>query len=155
MKNLFLLILIVVVLSSCATLPSPQSYVGMIDYTELTQRGLFVTESNSVSFDYEPIGSIYAEETDGWIKKSQVKEESKSKKKDIYSDDYYSSSRLEFGKKEFMPADVNRVLQSVADQLKRVGANGIINMKIDYIKIPLSKELSLNRIIVSGMAIKR
>ena len=59
------------VLSACSVsnLPAPKSEIDMIDYSMLTKEGYFVTESNSVSFDYEAIGSIYAVEVGGWVSK--------------------------------------------------------------------------------------
>lgn len=59
-----------------------------------------VTESNSVSFDYETIGSLYAESEGGWINKSYVEPS--------------------------MDALYNEVLQ----QLDTYNANGIVNLKI-------------------------
>ena len=79
MKQLFILIFTLVILNlnlvSCVTLPpppAPYAFAGIFDYSPLTSKGVFVTESNSVSFDYETIGSLYAISDGGWINKTYV-----------------------------------------------------------------------------------
>lgn len=156
MKKVFVsFILGVLILSSCSvSLPTPKSTVFVIDYSALTQKGIFVTESNSVSFDYEAIGSVVAEETDGWVKQSLLKDKEKQPRK-VYQDEYYDDSQYSSrGKNVFIPADLNAALQNLGEQLIEIGANGIINLKIEYVKVPYVKS-SLNSIIVSGMAIKK
>ena len=54
-------------------LPEPYVSVETIDYTSLTEFGYFVTESNSVPFDYQSVGSISIEVNGGWIKKIMKK----------------------------------------------------------------------------------
>lgn len=109
MKQPLLLIFALTVLSlnfvSCVTmslppLPAPYAFAGILDYSPLTSKGVFVTESNSVSFDYETIGSLYAESKGGWISKSYVEPS--------------------------MDALYNEVLQ----QLDVYKANGIVNLKL-------------------------
>ena len=82
---------------------------------------------------------------------------------DEYDDEYYDEDDYEyyedyqpisFGKRVFVPADLNNVLQNLGEQLINMGANAIINLKIDYVKTPYNKT-SLNTIIVTGMAIKK
>lgn len=74
MKKALLLFFCAIILSSCAIyLPAPKSIIGMVDYSGLINRGIFVTESNSVSFEYEPVGSIYVEEVGGWIHKMVIR----------------------------------------------------------------------------------
>lgn len=153
-KVLLLLILCATIFSSCAVLPTPISVVNVIDYSVFTQKGIFATESNSVNFDYEAIGSVLSEEIDGWVKKSSLKNEGKQPRK-IYQDEYYGDSQsVSFGKRVFVPADLNNALQNFAVQLKKMRANGVINLKISYIKVPYGKT-SLNSIVVTGMAIKK
>lgn len=109
MKQFFWLLFTLAVLSlnllSCATmslppLPAPYAFAGILDYSPLTSKGVFVTESNSVSFDYETVGSIYAVSKGGWISKSYVEPS--------------------------MDALYNEVLQ----QLAAYSANGIVNLKL-------------------------
>lgn len=93
-------------LMSCVTIPTPPApyaFAGIFDYSPLTSKGVFVTESNSVSFDYETIGSIYAESRGGWINKTYVEPS--------------------------LDALYNEVLQ----QLATYNANGIVNFKLNVI----------------------
>nr|DAO98116.1 MAG TPA: Putative heavy-metal-binding protein [Caudoviricetes sp.] len=135
--------------ASCATYqPTPKSFVSMIDYSAFTQQGIYVTESNSVNFDYEAIGSICAEELGGWI----------SKKSSEYSDpkeEYYLGSS--FSKKIYVKPDIQEAFKKLMDKLSQSGANGLINMRIEFTKELdiVGKQVTVDKIIVSGMAIKR
>lgn len=57
MKNLFYILLAVLLFTSCSMYKSINETV-VIDYSRYTSQGFFITESNSVSFDYKPIGSV-------------------------------------------------------------------------------------------------
>lgn len=116
MKKFLLLMIMAVCLSSCMTqveLPKPSAYAGIFDYYPLTSKGVFVTESNSVSFDYETIGSLYAQSRGGWINKK------------------YSSPSLQ--------ALYNEVLS----ELGKMKANGIVNLKLSISGSGTSEMLSL------------
>lgn len=94
------------VFGSCTTLqlpapPPPFAFAGIFDYSPLTSKGVFVTESNSVSFNYETIGSIYAESRGGWINKTYVEPS--------------------------LDALYNEVLR----QLGAYNANGIVNLRLN------------------------
>ena len=135
--------------TSCATYhPAPKSFVGVIDYSVLTSKGLFVTESNSVNFDYQAIGSVIAEETGGWIPKNGAKQKPVNA-----GDDYYVSSS---SKKIYMAPDIQAAFDNIAEHLSSIRANGIINLKITTSsEIDLVSKLSVDKIIVSGMAIRK
>lgn len=106
MKKIQLFILIMtatLVLNSCMTkfeLPKPSAYAGIFDYSPLTSKGVFVTESNSVSFDYETIGSLYAQSKGGWIDKKY----------------HYPS--------------VTALYNEVLVELGKLKANGIVNLRL-------------------------
>lgn len=108
MKQLFILIFTLVILNlnlvSCVTLPpppTPYAFAGIFDYSPLTSKGVFVTESNSVSFDYETIGSLYAISDGGWINKTYVE------------------------------PSLDALYNEVLKQLAAYNANGIVNLKIN------------------------
>lgn len=110
MKQLFILIFTLVILNlnlvSCVTLtlpplPAPYAFAGIFDYSPLTSKGVFVTESNSVSFDYETIGSLYAISDGGWINKIYVE------------------------------PSLDALYNEVLKQLDAYNANGIVNLKIN------------------------
>lgn len=138
-KKISCLLFSILVLSACSVsnLPAPKSEVFMIDYSMLTQQGYFVTESNSVSFDYEAIGSIYAEEVGGWVPK-----DGKPKSTDPKENYYINSGR----KHIYQKPNLQNTYVNIANKLKAVGANGIINLKVSNYS---------NKIIITGMAIKK
>jgi uncharacterized protein YbjQ (UPF0145 family) len=134
--------------TSCATyLPAPKSFVGVIDYSVLTSKGLFVTESNSVNFDYRAIGSVIAEEIGGWIPKNSAQSSVN------VNDEYYVGSST---KKVYKNPDVQVAFDNIAEQLSSIGANGIINLKITTSsEMDLVSKFSVDKITVSGMAIRK
>ena len=149
MKKILLSFFCAIVLSSCATyLPAPKSVIGMVDYSGLTNRGIFVTESNSVSFDYEPIGSIYVEEVGGWIRKDGKPDSVDPKEA------YYVNSSS--SKKVYQAPDIQTVYVKLANKLKEVNANGLINLKITSTSEfnQLSKT-TVGKIVITGMAINK
>lgn len=59
MKALYSIIaMATILLSACTTLPKPQVNSAIIDYQILSNHNIYASESNSVSFDYTPIGSF-------------------------------------------------------------------------------------------------
>lgn len=148
MKKLLFLVVSVFMFSSCAVYkPAPKSFIGVVDYSTLTQQGIFVTESNSVSFDYEPIGSIVAEETGGWVYKNGKPMNQDPK------DDYYIGSS---SKKIYQAPDVQVAFANLASRLKEINANGIVNLKVvSTMEIDLVSKLSVQKITVTGMAIHK
>lgn len=73
MKKVLLFVFAIGLLTSCATsaisYPEPYGFSTFLDYSPLTNKGIYVTESNSVSFDYKILGSVSATEVSGWVKK--------------------------------------------------------------------------------------
>lgn len=120
-------ILLILIFGSCGSLPEPESRIGVIDYTPLIKAGIYVTESNSVNFDYTAVGSIVATEKGGWIN-GRVKR-----------------------------PETQDALKNIIKELKRMGANGIINLNI-ISSVEMSDALMsktfVSAITVKGMAIK-
>ena len=121
-------------MSSCVTPIKFQQNAGFIDYSMFP--GMFLTESNSVSFDYQPIGSLYAEETSG---EYQVVKK-KVGNNEIYGDAY----AVVDGK--YRHANPQSALTFAAEKAKEMGGNGIINLRIEKIE---------GGYCVTGMVIKR
>jgi len=121
-------------MSSCETAQKFQQSAGFIDYAMFP--GMFLTESNSVSFEYQPIGSLYAEETSGeyQVVKKQVKNN------EIYGDGF------EIVDGKYRHANPQSALTFAAERAKEMGGNGIINLRIEKIDGGYS---------VTGMVIKR
>ena len=146
MKKILMICFLAVMLASCQTyLPSPVYIPGGVDYSALTDRGIFVTESNSVSFDYEPIGSVYVNAYGGWVRKDGKPREDDSK------EDYYilgSSS-----KKVYQLPSYEECFIRLAEKLNEMGANGIINLKFNWSKSVFDQ--TIDNLYISGMAIKK
>lgn len=152
MKKTFLIIASTLLLASCATVyhPAPRTVVGIVNYAPLTSQGIFVTESNSVGFDYEALGSIFVFDKSGWVRK-----DGKDAKDVDPKEAYYigSSSNKDWRRVE---PTVEECLSKLASKLKSLGANGIINLKIttSYNVNPVDK-VTYPEIAVTGMAIKK
>lgn len=148
MKGVFNLLMLAVLLASCSTVnvPSPKQYASCIDYGYLSQKGVYVSESNSVNFEYEPLGSLYVECTGGWVKNSQ--RSAQSSMEDIY----YNKGQ----KVVYQPATVEDAFSQALGELKKLRGNGIINFKINTISEYLpAYQASVNKIIITGMCIRR
>lgn len=120
-------LLLILVLGSCGSLPQPESRIGVIDYIPLIKAGIFVTESNSVNFDYTAVGSIIATEKGGWVN---------GRPKRPTTED---------------------ALKNIIKELERMGANGIINLNIIpsvEMSDDLMSKVFVSVITVKGMAIK-
>ena len=151
MKKVLLFVFAIGLLTSCATsaisYPEPYGFSTFLDYTPLTNKGIYVTESNSVSFDYKILGSVSATEVSGWVKKEkELKVANKNKKNnvdDMYADVERNQSN---GKYMRMSPSLDAAMERMANTLKEVDANGIINLKIQW---------EPDRIIISGMAIRK
>ena len=138
-KILMLCVIVMAALSSCAPTISPfRQSAGYIDYSMFP--GMFLTESNSVSFDYQPIASLFASEVTG---------EYKVEKKRVRTDEIYGNEYVEYdGKVRF--ANPQSALIFAVEKAKSMGGNGIINLKIG----PYTNR-GQDGYFVSGMVIKR
>lgn len=124
MRKIACTLLLSILISSCVTLPMPKSELGVIDYTPMVKEGIYVTESNSVNFEYTAVGSIMAVEKGGWI-----------------NDTYQKPS-------------AQKAFSSISKELNRIGANGIINLSISSSVEMTELKTYVSVITVKGMAIK-
>jgi uncharacterized protein YbjQ (UPF0145 family) len=149
MKKIISFCVVLLLVTSCTTYKIPyRRYSGTIDFSAYAQKGFFITESNSVSFSYEPLGSITAVVSSGY----EVLNSEKLKS----SDDVYGSfQKIKYGK--MIDASVNDALDELYNSARSLGADGIINFRSDYIPATFQKGVlvSPDSYIVSGMAIRR
>jgi uncharacterized protein YbjQ (UPF0145 family) len=144
MKKLTALLLLALAVSSCRT-PFLSSNAS-IDYTKYSERHFFFTESNSVSFDYTPIASVINTQISGYehLFKNGVEQ--------FKTGDYGYKVAKTTNKQKF--ATVESTLDDLYNNAVKMGANGVINLKIvnQYStgKLPVVVGYS-----ASGMAIKR
>ncbi len=146
-KSLFLLLLPAIFVScNTAKVLPPEQYSACIDYGYLAQKGVFLTESNSVNFDYEPLGSLYIECKGGWVKND------KRASGDAMEDIYMNKN----AKYVYRPATVEEAFDMALGELKRIRGNGIINLKINTISEYVPAYLvTVNKIIITGMCIRK
>lgn len=124
-SKIILLALCCLLISSCETVNIPQSTVTLImDYTPMTDKGIFVTESNSVDFDYVPLGSVVS----------------------VTNGAYRSS--VETGTK-YENVDLEKAFEEISKMLVVMDANGLINLKIES-----SFDDLMHYMTVTGMAIR-
>lgn len=126
MKKL-LLFLFAVTLASCSTLQYKATTYS-IDYAKYTELGFFITESNSVSFEYIPVASVGSKIESG-----------------------YTSADRDSGKNQLTYATGEDALAYLVAQSQKLGANAIIGLKI----VDVSINAAIPAFTASGMAIKR
>lgn len=129
--------------SSCRAPMTHATYY--IDYQEAGQGKVFITEANSVSFEYEPLGSILVEETSGVVKVTVPTTE-----KERNSDSLYGPGPATKTVNSYSKATAQTALNYAAKEALRLGGNGIINLRLT------STQNGKNSVVtVSGMVIKR
>ncbi len=147
--------ILALLLSSCTVYKFPyQSTASVLDYSEYTNKGFFLTESNSVSFEYKALGSVSAVTTGGYEIVSSV--ERKNMQDDVYLSPE-TSKKVKYGPYKW--ASSKDALSTLCDKAMEVSANGVINIKITYIPATYdSKTGSLaspDSYVISGMAIRK
>ncbi len=116
-------------------------YISIFDYWYLQQRDIFVSESNSVNFAYESIGSVVIEVRSGGTQTVNMINGRESGQ---------DLSTIQQKARE-------EVIMRLYDELKSLGANGIINVKVDVLPpVPAGKNIySGPGYSITGMAIKK
>lgn len=152
-KVLFLLALLPFMFS-CSTIgkfPYVQE-ASIMDYSQYEKKGFFITEANSVSFEYEAVGSVSAKVESGFevIGGKKIK----AIGDDIYQKQMATKTKVSYG--EFVAATPNQALDLLYKKAVENNANGIINLKIS----PITQYTQAYGNIVTGyfatgMAIKR
>ena len=165
MRKVLILAALALSMYSCKTQVPPEPYTtySTIDYSSLISDGYFVTESNSVSFDYDAISSIYMEVHRGWIKLTK-EERNQIRDEEMIGDDYYygtngSTQKLKSPHKyRYVTPNSEKAISELKKLMKAQGADGILNLKLSYQKIPSEKpgyQPLDEYIIVTGMLFKR
>ena len=148
MKKLLLFLLIVFSLNSCMSLKTPyRANFSMISYKPFTEKGFYITESNSVSFGYESIGHISVAVSSGYVKSEEDIE--KAQKQTAFIDENFAGEEQDPFYNPgsiFVEATPEDALKLMQKKIIEQGGNGIINLKYSY---------NLGAIYLSGMAIKK
>ncbi len=138
--------IIAISFASCAPKVSQRAY--FVDYQSAADGKVFITESNSVSFDYTPIGSILIEEIAGQYKESLSLTDRQSYKK---TDPIYGDLDQSASKKYYRYPNAESALDYAANSALKMGGDGIINLKMES-SISNDKRPMLT---ITGMVIKR
>ena len=149
MKKIISFCVVLLLVTSCTTYKIPyRRYSAAIDFSAYAQKGFFITESNSVSFPYEPVGSISAVVSSGY---EILNSENLKSTDDVYG----SYKKIKYGK--MIDASVNDALDELYNSAIRLGADGIINFRSEYVPSLYNKAVLItpDSYIVSGMAIRR
>jgi hypothetical protein len=142
-RILFALVVIVLMCSSCQTSPYIQK-VDYLDYSFFKEKIFFITETNTVSFPYESLGSISVIVRSGKAIKSDNEE------RDSYKPLYQR-------KGSFKRATLEDAYQLIYDSAREKGANGLLRFNIEYLTVDgdLIKNRPVIGYVITGMAIKK
>ena len=132
MKKL-LIIVILFLFTSCGIIIPAVKVTDFADFREF--KDFYFTESNSVSFQFTPLGIVSAVRVSG---DEEITTQNKN-------------SEPKYG---YIRATSQDALRLIYDKAKIIGANGIINIKLEYLKANDSYG-SNNGYFVTGMAIKK
>lgn len=155
MKKSFILLLLPLMVG-CGSIPK-QTYehtVSVLDYSEYTKQGFFLTESNSVSFDYEALGSVSVVIKSGYEVLNVSKRDSSND--DIYHSSRSGSDKVKYGTFQYAHAD--DALKSLCDKAIELRGNGVINIQTTYHPAVYDGNgilVSPSSVVVTGMAIRK
>ncbi len=145
-----LLVPVMTALGSCqsnsiAPMLSHRAYY--LDYKEAGRGKVFITEANSVSFDYEPLGSILIVEYPGYVKVSDPSGEVQEEKKKLFAANLYNHKDSNL---KYQTASMQSAMNYAVEKALELGGDGIINLHFSpYF------DTTTNAVQVSGMVIKR
>lgn len=149
MKKLLSLCLVALI-TSCSTYKVMyNASSGCIDYSTYSEKGFFITESNSVSFDYKPMGSLFVEISSGYEKRLE-------KNKKYLDIDGHEKSKTEISVGNWINATSKIAFDSLYKRSLDLKANGIINLQTKYYPATYYNNTMVtgDKFIVTGMAIK-
>jgi hypothetical protein len=140
MKKMILLFAIVLIFASCETSKFLTTETYFLDFRPYAEKG-FTMSSTIINESFEPIGDISCICTGGYDTKGLKMKEDESGMK-------YANVGLN---KKPVPCNFNDVIEKIYQESLKVGANGIINLKIDA-KSPFDAKNSV--LSISGLAVK-
>ena len=151
MKNLtFILLALLLSLPVVARKPYIlESHI--IDYRDYTSRGFFITETNSVSFDYDAIGSIIVTVEEGYHITEAKKEKPRIKER-LHG---VRKGDIEPKYGEFIKANIYDALDELYSEAIAAGANGVISLRIETIYTHKDGVPVVTGYVVRGMAINK
>ena len=154
MYKIIALLLLMVTLTGCYVLKTPYTAYGVsIDYSPYTNEGFFLTESNVVSFPYQALGSIEGRARSGYEEKINTKQGAKRLHDDVYGKEHKLSwSYVKPG--DFREATPEDALRMALSEAKSMGANGLINLRIEYLPAIYETYKDLVPVFYAGYSVK-
>lgn len=146
MKKSIIIAIAAAFLTSCAPKMQYVANSAYINYQTYADQGVYITESNSVSFEYSPLGSVSATVFPGYVKAVRPSQYGYT--------DLNGNPQLTEEYNKWQPADVNDAIALAVEKAKEQGGNGIINFKIQ----PTSEtdgKVARYGFLVSGMVIRK
>lgn len=138
-------------LTSCFPTQKFSRTLSFVDFSSYTKDGFFLTELESVPFDYTTIGTMSVSETSG-VDKEYVQDAKEATGFKKYEDGIYGSPSKKTDK-HWRSANFYSCLDALVEEAKFAGGDGIVKLQMGF---GFDKEGrwdgSLN---VSGMVIKR
>ena len=113
MKKILLSMLMAIGLASCVSVQQFTT-TTVIDYSEFAKQGIFVTESNSVNFEYQPLGSVI------------------------------SVTQAALSGIVSQKIDANKAFMEIATKVKEIGGNGVLNFKFNVITTSSSSVMTVS-----------
>ncbi|MFD2962810.1 MULTISPECIES: hypothetical protein [Olivibacter] len=158
MKKLLPIGAALALLTSCSMYRNSVVYnTKSIDYSSYSKNGFFITESNSVNFNYSPISSLSSIFISGYAETDMAAPPKEIKEAKFKDDVYSGPSKTGYVKKgTYVEATEEGVIKQLYEKALEVGATGIINLKIS----PITYTTKEGNILIkgyqgSGMAIKK
>lgn len=126
MRKLFYLISILLLMSCSGNKHIYTETAQIIDYEKYNNKGFFITESNSVSFDYTPIGSIVVRIYSGHeVVGTEYVKKFKS------TGTYTEIPKMRVG--DWRNGDLEDAFIKLHKEAISRGANGVINLKYELL----------------------
>lgn len=148
MKFLKLLTLSVLCISSVSCTPKFSSKVYYTDYQRYSDAGFFITESNTVSFDYVPVGSVVVRQTAGVMSDTEIISQNVPEKRG-YDELYGELEKKRHSNSWKLPSDYT-ALDAVYKVAKEQNADGIINLKITMPEVNNADIIELSGMLIHG-----
>lgn len=140
MKRIFTVLAILTsLLASCAPKIAYTTSVGYIDYQNFANNGMYLTESNLVSFEYVTIGLVSVTVFSG----------------EVNYTDFNGNSETTQRHSQWKIANSTDAISLAVDAAKKHGGNGIINLKVVPMTGIDNNNVQRTGLLVTGTVIKK
>lgn len=152
MKKLYFILAIAMIaaITSCTSVKFGHT-TSYLDYSRFSDQGFFVTEANTVPFDYTPVGSMSVTEYSGMDDSKEFRQTRENLKEGKKFDDGIYDSKTPKNKSKWHTANVNSALDAIVERARIAGGNGLMDMQITPV---FNKNGTVAAITVSGMIIR-